>query len=120
MRGAHVAPNSRIVSFGQKSVLQEIAGSGCSRRSTSSFLMVLEIYYHLCSVFANKRVELRWNFYASKPSVFVSGGIRGGGLCIGFMKRPFYFLVLQKALKDDFEFWFISFSRDPRGVANSL
>ena len=52
-------------------------------------------------------------------TVFVSEVFAEADCVLNSSKRPFYFLVLQKALKDGFEFWFISFSRDPRGVANS-
>ena len=63
--------------------------------------------------------ELRWNFYASNLRCLYREVFAEADCVLDSSKRPFYFLVLQKALKDDFEFWFISFSRDPRGVANS-
>lgn len=66
-----------------------------------------------------KEWERRWDFYASNLRCLYREVSVEADCLLDSSKRPFYFLVLQQALKSDFEFWFINFSRDPRGVANS-
>ena len=66
----------------------------------------------------SKEWTLLWKDYANGLNNFYNEVAQSRSIIIDSSKRPFYFIVLKNALAD-FDFFFINFIRDSRGVVHS-
>lgn len=70
-------------------------------------------------ILQTQKWKKNWFEYSSGLKLLYSEFANHRDLVIDSSKRPFYFLVLKKALPNNFELLFVNFRRNSLGVANS-